>query len=113
MTYSIQYTETAVRDLTETVEYIDHVLLNPDVADHLLDELDNKLTYLAEYPYAHPVVDDPFLKNQSIHFTLINHYLAFYIIDDDDHKTVHIIRFVHFQRDWITVVNYPALKCQA
>lgn len=104
MNYTIHYTETAAQDLNETADYIDHVLLNPSATSNLLDKLDEELMHLKEFPQAHAVVDDPFLKAQGIRFVVVNNYLAFYIIDESTH-VVHIIRFLYGKRDWITVLK--------
>ena len=102
--YTIHYTETAVRDLNETADYIDHVLLNPTAADDLLDALDEQLAHLEIYPEGHPIVDDPFLLTQEIRFVVVKNYLAFYVINEES-KIVHIIRFLYGKRDWVKVLK--------
>ena len=104
MTYAVRYAETAVQDLTEVTDYIDHVLLNPDATDHLLDTLNQEIQHLAEFPYAHAVVDDPYLKAQNIRFVSVGNYLAFYIVEEDKH-IVHLVRFLYGKRDWISVLR--------
>ena len=104
MRYIFHYTETAANDLNETADYIDHILLNPSATDNLLDKLDEELGHLKEHPQAHAIVDDPFLKAQGIRFVVVNNYLAFYIIDENNH-IVHIIRFLYGKRDWISVLK--------
>ena len=104
MSYLIRYTETAAHDLYETIGYIDHTLLDPGAADSLLDRLDEELRHLKDFPQAHALVDDPFLKAQGIRFVVVKNYLAFYIIDENSH-TVRIIRFLYGKRDWITLLK--------
>ena len=104
MIYEVRYAEAAVRDLTEATDYIDHVLLNPDAADHLLDTLDRETQHLSDFPYAHAIIDDPYLKAQGIRFISIGNYLAFYIVDEYKH-IVYIIRFHYGKRDWISVLK--------
>ncbi len=104
MSYTLHFTETTVRDLNEAEAYIDHVLLNPDATDALLDKLDNELQRLTDYPQSHPVIDDPILKAQYIRFIAVNHYLAFYTIDETRHL-VYILRFLYGKRDWISVIK--------
>ena len=104
MSYSVRYTKTAADDLNEAVDYIDHVLQNPSAADALLRDLEKELEHLAAFPASHAVVDDPFLKAQKIRYAVIDHYLAFYIMDDTGH-IVHIIRFLYGKRDWISILK--------
>ncbi|MBO4888404.1 MAG: type II toxin-antitoxin system RelE/ParE family toxin [Firmicutes bacterium] len=102
--YTIHYSETAAKDLNETADYIDHVLLNPKATDALLDALDEQLNHLENYPQGHSIVDDPFLLTHGIRFVVVNNYLAFYTIDEEK-KIVHIIRFLYEKRDWIKVLK--------
>ena len=104
MSYTVHFTENAARDLDEAADYIDHVLYNPSAADHLLKTLEEQIAHLADYPQGHSVVDDPFLKAQGIRFVVVNHYMAFYVIDNE-RKIVHIIRFLYGKRDWIKVLK--------
>ena len=104
MNYSIHFTETAARDLQQTADYIDHVLLNPSAADSLLAQLEEDLQHLKKFPQAYSIVDDPFLRAQRIRFIVVKKYLAFYMIDESNH-IVHIIRFLYGKRDWIAVLK--------
>lgn len=104
MTYVIRYTKNAVNDLNQTIDYIDHILLNPSAADHLLDSLDSELAHLRDFPEVHEIVDDPFLKAHGIRYVVIKNYLAFYTVDENQH-IVYIIRFLYAKRDWISALK--------
>ncbi|MBR1757744.1 MAG: type II toxin-antitoxin system RelE/ParE family toxin [Lachnospiraceae bacterium] len=105
MSYEIHFTQTAVRDLNEAIDYIDHVLLNPDASDHLLANIEQALDRLSAFPEAHAIVDDPFFKTHKIRFVMIKNYLAFYVIDHDK-QVVHILRFLYGKRNWISVLKH-------
>ena len=104
MSYSIRFTKSAVKDLQETTDYIDYVLLNPQASDHLLDLLDHEIRYLTDYPYSHQLVSDTFLNSQGIRFITVGNNIAFYIIDESS-RLVTIIRFLYGKRDWLTILR--------
>lgn len=104
MSYAVLYTKTAVNDLDQAIDYIDHILLNPSAADHLLDTLESKLDHLKDFPKTHELVDDPFFKAHGIRYIAVKNYLAFYTVDEDQH-IVYIIRFLYAKRDWINVLK--------
>ena len=104
MSYSIHITRAAEQDIAEAVDYIDHILLNPEAADSLLDKLDEQDADLKDSPAKYQLADDPVLCSWGIRFTLVNNYLAFYIIDEE-RKIVHIIRFLYGKRDWINILK--------
>lgn len=110
MRYSIHYTDSAVQDLEETLDYIDHVLLNPTASDRLLETLGRQLEHLSDLPQTHAVVDDPFFRSCEIRFAVVNNYLVFYTIDANRHMVL-ILRFLYGRRDWLSLLKeeYPIL----
>ncbi|MBQ9664579.1 MAG: type II toxin-antitoxin system RelE/ParE family toxin [Oscillospiraceae bacterium] len=104
MNYSIHITRAAERDIAEATDYIDNILLNPEAADSLLDKLNEQGEDLMDSPAKYQLADDPVLRSWGIRFTLVNNYLAFYIIDEEK-RIVHIIRFLYGKRDWINILK--------
>ena len=78
MSFRIHFTRKAAADLEETVDYIDHVLFNPDASEHLLEQLEKELLNLAEFPESPACTEDPFLAEQGIRFVTVKNYLMFY-----------------------------------
>ncbi len=105
MTYHIHITQTAERDLNRAADYIEFTLKNPQAADHLLDIAEEKINHLAQFPQKFPLVDDKVLASWGIRFTKVNHYLAFYIISEEDAQ-VTILRFLYMRSNWKNI-----LKC--
>ena len=99
MSYLIQMTKSAEKDLRSAVDYLDFVLLNPMAADALLEETESKINDLQFFPEAHPLVDDAVLKSWGIRFVMVKNYLAFYTVDHEN-NTVYIVRFLHSKRNW-------------
>lgn len=104
MNYKIHITRTAERDLIEAADYIEFVLYNPTAADALLDTAEDELRELEFMPEKHSLVNDPVLKSWGIRFTIINNYLAFYVIKEEE-GTVYIVRFLYERRDWNAILR--------
>ena len=104
MKYQIHITGKAEQDITEAADYIELQLMNPEVADGLLDKIDAEVNALSSMPQKHQLVDDPVLSVLGIRFILVNNYMAFYIIDEPE-KTVHVIRFLYQKRNWIQILK--------
>lgn len=104
MSYGIHITRAAERDLNSAVDYIEFVLLNPQVADALLDEAEMKIGELSIFPERFSLVDDPVLKAWGIRFTLVKNYIAFYVVSEEN-RTIYIVRFLYGKRDWVTILK--------
>ena len=104
MSYDIHITRIAERDLQGAADYIENVLLNPQAADNLLDKAESQIQALALFPKKFALADDPVLKAWGIRFTMVNNYLAFYIVSEEE-KRIYIVRFLYGKRDWVTVLK--------
>ena len=104
MKYELHITRAAENDLNEAADYIEFVLMSPQAADHLLDDVEETLPTLSEFAERHALVDDPVLKAWGIRFVQIKNYLAFYTIDEAE-KRVYIVRFLYGKRNWISILK--------
>lgn len=104
MSYHLHITKKAEEDLNAAADYIELHLFNPQAADALLDKAEKELSSLTEKPQIHKLVDDPFLKELGIRFILVNNYIAFFLIHEEE-KTVYIIRFLYGKRNWIQLLK--------
>ena len=104
MRYRILFTETASRDLEEAVDHIDHILFNPEAADHLIACLEEEIRRISDFPERHPLTADPYLRDSGVRFAAVKNYLAFYTVDHDA-GTVSIIRFLYGKRDWTQLLK--------
>lgn len=106
MNYHLHITSVAQRDISQAADYIEFVLKNPEAADDLLEETDQKINALLPFPQEHPIVEDKLLAAWGIRFTQIKNYLAFYVIEENQ---VTVIRFLYAKSDWISIlkVGFP------
>ena len=101
---NLHITAIAERDLIGAADYIEFNLHNPQAADALLDEADDRIGSLADYPEQCSLVDDPVLQSWRIRFLTVKKYLAFYIVSEEK-RTIFVVRFLHSKRDWITILR--------
>ena len=104
MNYEIYITRAAERDLNEAADYIEFILYNPKAADDLLIEAEKRIASLAFMPDKTALVEDPVLKAWGIRFITVNNYMAFYLIDEKNHKVI-IVRFLYQRRDWNAILR--------
>ncbi len=104
MNYSIHLTKKAEYDLEDAANYIEYVLKNPGAADQLLDLAEEKISALSRFPQNAALANDRVLAAWGIRFINVNHYLAFFIVNEVSH-CVYIIRFLYGRRDWISILR--------
>ena len=106
MTYEIRFTRRAVRDMQEAADYIEFEKYNPDAADRLLDEAEEMIGNLSEYPERYHLAEDSVLKSWGIRHFPVKDYLVFYTIEG---SAVFIVRFLHQRRDWIRILHQEGI----
>ena len=104
MTYEIYITRAAEKDLNSALDYIEYVLLNPQAADDLLENVEKEIQELSDFPEKYALIDDPVLKAWGVRYTVIKNYLAFYAVSEEEYK-VFIVRFLYGKRDWTTILK--------
>ena len=104
MSYQLYITATAEHDIMRAVDYIEFTLKNPDAADNLLDVATKQIGSLADLPQRFRLVDDSVLASWGIRFIIINHYLAFYTIDEE-RQTVIVVRFLYQKSNWTSILR--------
>ena len=104
MRYQVHITDAARNDLSEAADYIEYVLKNPQAADDLLNEAEERISSLSQHAELYAPVDDPVLKIWGIRFIQVGNYLAFYTVLEEPGRAV-IIRFLYGKRDWIGILR--------
>lgn len=104
MTYHIHITKVAEKDMINAADYIEFVLKNPQAADHLLDQTQEQINALSQFPAKHPLVEDRLLASWGIRFIKAGNYLAFYILSEEQ-KQVTIVRFLYAKSNWHSILN--------
>lgn len=104
MNYEIYVTETARRDLGLAADYIEFTFKNPEAAEELLHEAEEKFATLAALPHRIKTVNDDFLAALGIRTLRVKNYIAFFTISEKQRR-VNIVRFLYKKRDWIHILG--------
>jgi plasmid stabilization system protein ParE len=104
MSYDIHITSAAERDLIRAADHIEFNLKNPKAADDLLDEADEQINSLADFPEKFRLVDDPVLASWGIRFVIVKGYLAFYTISEEDNRVI-VVRFLFQKSNWNSILR--------
>ena len=108
MEYTVHITFAAERDIEYTIDYIDSVLKNSTAAKRLFNQIKFKLPSLSNMPQRCALANDPFLSSRGIRNLIIDHYFAFYQIDETAH-TVHILRLLYEKSDWKNILKHSSM----
>lgn len=109
MIYRIILTDTALRDIDSACRYISVSLQNRKAATDLLIKADETISSLAEFPDRYHLANDPVLRSWGIRAVRVNNYYVFYTVDDEQ-KTVYIVRFLYYRRNWASVITDDGME---
>ena len=90
MAYSVHFTEEALADQTNIVEYLVKSLSSPTAARHFLRELEEIVFELEQTPSAFPYSREPRLKNLDYQKFLFMNHIALFRVDGNDVYVAHI-----------------------
>ena len=103
MSYNVNLSDLAKKDLENIANYYIFDLKSPDIALSKIRMIRQALTSLATMPERHGLVDDAYLAAQGYRKFPIDKYIVFYIFDAACHS-VWISRIVHERRQWIDLL---------
>jgi plasmid stabilization system protein ParE len=107
MSYQVNLTGPARRDIQRAAEYIHGDLKNPIAALRLLDSAESALFGLRETPCIHPLVRDEFLAAQGIRWVSVRNYTFFFIVREETRRVV-VLRFLYARRNWSAILQEDA-----
>ncbi|MCB2291867.1 type II toxin-antitoxin system RelE/ParE family toxin [Clostridium sp. CS001] len=93
--YRIDYLPIAEKDLSDIIEYI--TLDSPQSALKLLEEIDESISKLEEFPLMGINLKDTRLQRFNYRIVVVSSYLVFYVVKDE---YVEIRRILHGKRKY-------------
>ena len=96
--YSSSFTDIAVADLRETLNYISENLRNPIAAQSFLQKMETSISAIRTFPLSGSPVDNPYVRRNDIRKTMVGNYVLYYLPDHLKHEIV-ILRIIFGQRD--------------
>ena len=93
--YRYEFSPSAVDDLTEIFDYVTLELSSPLAAEKLIDEIQEAVENLCEFPFSRPLVKDRTLSKKGYRLLVVKNFNIFYVIRGE---VVVIRRVLHGRR---------------
>lgn len=101
--YKIEFSSEARKDLKDTISYIADNLQEHNSAKKLSNKIKENIYNLSENPKIYEVIDDIFLKKLQLRKCIVDNYLIFYKVIDEE-KIIQIVRIMYKRRNWINLL---------
>ena len=98
MTYDVKVSWQARQDMRSIYEYIAYVLLEPAIAEKQYARIESAVYTLDQMPERHRQYDKEPWRSRNLRLMLIDNYIAFYIVDNQNH-VVTVIRIMYGRRN--------------
>ena len=95
--YNVNYLPVAQKNLLEIIEYIQED--NPNAALNFLDQIDETISKLEDFPYMGATPKDSLLQYKGYRVLVIQSYLVFYVVKENILE-VEIRRIIHGKRKY-------------
>lgn len=92
--YVIKMTPKAFEDLDEIYSYISTDLYNQGAADNLMEMIETSIMRLMDFPFSCSFVTDEILKDKGYRKLIVQNYIAFYRVRDEE-KQVVVMRVLY------------------
>jgi toxin ParE1/3/4 len=102
--YELVYLPVAGEDITDIVLYIADRLKAPKAAMELLDELDNSIALLGDFPYAHRIFHTIKPLKEEYRMVPVKNHAVFYVVREKE-KIVEIHRVVYAKMDLLNTLS--------
>ena len=101
--YMIHFSNNAKRDLRNIVNYISNVLIEPDIAIKVFNEIMFNIYKLSYLGVSFRILDIKGIKENGIRKFVVKNYLVFYTVDKDK-KIVDIKRIIYGKTYWLDIL---------
>lgn len=99
--YDIEYSKEAKQDLIGIKQYIKYNLQEPETAQSLILKIREEISNLKNNPEIHSVIDDDIIRKQEIRKLIVDNYIVFYRIKNNN---IEIVRIMYGRRNWINLL---------
>ena len=99
--YTIEYSKEAKQDLIDIKKYIKYNLQEPNTAQKLITKIRNQINSLKSNPEIYAIIDDDIIKKLEIRKLIVDNYIVFYRMKNND---IEIVRIMYGRRNWIDLL---------
>ena len=104
MRYSVSVTEEAKRDLRSIINYIAFRLKSPMAAQNLLDEIEEQIEGLAQFPERFQLYELEPWRSRNLRTVSVKNFVILYIPDIET-KVVNVYRIFYGKRDIAAILS--------
>ncbi|MDR0930866.1 MAG: type II toxin-antitoxin system RelE/ParE family toxin [Clostridiales bacterium] len=101
--FKLNLTESGKRDILEIGRYIFDQFESPVAAVNTVKRIEATIRKIPDNPYIYPKVRDDRLAAMGYRSVVINNYVAFFVIDEDE-KIVSVDRVLYGRRNWVHIL---------
>lgn len=101
--YEVIITKNAKQDLKEIYEYISNSLMEENIANKLIDKIENELLKLEYIPEGFNIIKTTGRNNFEYRRLPINNYVAIYRVNKEK-KQVYIVRIFYGGRNYLNEI---------
>lgn len=98
--YQLKIFPLAQLDMKQIFDYITVELCNPTAAIGLINDFEKAFSIVCKFPESCPYINNEYVKDKSLRKLVVNNYIAFYRIRDNE---IQVVRVLYGMR------NYEAL----
>ncbi|MBQ7668446.1 MAG: type II toxin-antitoxin system RelE/ParE family toxin [Clostridia bacterium] len=99
--YEVFFSRFAYEDLEEIYKYTKEKTCDVKKANQLYERIISESSKLGYFPKKHPIVQLKNMRNSNIRMFIIENYMLFYTINEED-KKVRIDKIFHSGIDWMS-----------
>ena len=96
MDYSYEFTDLAIKDISDTLNYISNNLSNSKAASDLLNTIEKTVDNICMFPFSYPNCKYYFIKDESIRHAIINNYVMVFKIFE---SKIVVLRFKYSKQN--------------
>ena len=101
--YKVIISSIAFQDLDDIIGYIKEVLISPENAKNVFEEIEKAIHSLNDKPKRNTLVKDKYLNKMGIRLLIVKKYILFYRVSEEQ-KEVEIIRILYGRRNWMNIL---------
>ncbi|HHY08390.1 MAG TPA: type II toxin-antitoxin system RelE/ParE family toxin [Corynebacteriales bacterium] len=101
--YGLKLTPKANDDLDEIYSYITGELDAEKAAMRLFEKIETSIMRLRDFPFSCNHVNDEFLKMKGYRKLIVDNYIAFYVVDEEQRQVV-VMRVLYGRRKYENIL---------
>lgn len=103
--FSFELSENARNDLDDIVSYISVSLSNPVAATHFIEEFQNAMEEVRDFPESWSLVENEFVVGLGVRKKIVSNYIMYYLPISEEEK-IYVVRIVYEKRNMSEILMH-------